>query len=163
MNDNLLIPLKKEFKAFFLCAKQTIACIPSAQWCSGPMRRCVPAWQACHALELLRDLLRSESQAAVKTGPLAWKFGPRIKAGDIPQQTEVIAVLDVLAPLILAHLPGVVQKTCDAKQLSNPPLNRWLYVLRHSIIHLSYLRHELMVRGITVPDYIKYVARIMRS
>ena len=162
MNDNLLIPLQKEFKALFVCTRQTIASIPSDQWSSGSMRRCIPAWQVCHMLEPLRDLLRSEREEAAEAEPLAWQLTTRIKAGDIPEQAEAIAFLDALAPLILAHLAQVVRKTCGAKSLSNPPLNRWLYTLRHSIIHLSYLRHELLVRGVSVPDYIKHVVKIMR-
>ena len=163
MSDNLLIPLQKEFKALFVCAKRTVASIPSDEWSTGSIRRCIPAWQACHMLEPLRDLLRSMREEAVQVEPLAWELARRTKAGDIPAQVEVIAFLDALAPLILAHLSHVVQKTCGAKSLANPPLSRWLYILRHSIIHLSYLRHELLVRDVSVPDYTKHVVKIMRS
>ena len=163
MNNNLFIPLKKEFKALFLCARQTIGCIPETEWRRGGSKRSVPVWQAVHMLMPLLDPIRHRKEVVAPLVSQERRFRKKVKSGDFPTQAEVVDFIEAVEPLVYQELPEVIERSCQPNPMCNPPLNRWLYTLRHSIIHLSYMRHDLIERGISVPEYIKYVARIMRS
>lgn len=49
----------------------------------------------------------------------------------------------------------VVNRTLVDEEQSYPPMFKMIYLLRHSVTHLAYMREELHRRGYKLPAYSK--------
>jgi hypothetical protein len=163
MKNNVLIPVKKEVKAMILATRETIASVPDDQWRVGEANRRIPARQACHFVPAIEDMAGTRGRIGAKHGIKSFGFRKTVAPDAYPSRAQFIAFLDEIEPLVYAQLEEVIDRTCVEKDWAHPPLNTFLYLLRHSIIHLSYMRNELIERGLHVPKYFKHVVRIMGS
>ena len=104
MRENLLIPLKKEFKALFLCMRETIASLSDADWRSGPSHRCVPVRQACHCLMCMEGLVDTPHALAREHGLVDYRWRKIVPAEEYPAQPRALAYLDEVESLAYVSL-----------------------------------------------------------
>jgi hypothetical protein len=152
--DRVSEPILREYGRAFQGLRETIAAIPDDEWIRGDTKGDVPVRQACH---LLRACEAYSSGGQVKMGQ---RFGvpvdsfKRVVEGNAyPSRDAVLAYVDDVENRILDWVPGVVRQALTGAHKIHSPLNRVLYLLRHTVVHLAYLRRELYRRGIDRPRY----------
>jgi hypothetical protein len=152
--DRISEPVLKEYRDFLRGLRDTIRAMPEEEWASGDKKGDVPVRHACH---LLRALARCCSKWKIDysdrfSGACA-TFSRNVDPEDFPKRAVVLECVDDVEPRVEAWVPEVVRQTVSGKRKRHPPLGRAMYILRHSIVHLAYIRREMYRRGIPRPPY----------
>ena len=153
-------PILREYRLAFQGLRDTIAAIPDDEWIRGETKGDIPVRQACH---LLHACEAYSSKHRIKSGhrfgvPVN-SFKQVVKKGAHPGRDAVLAYVDDVETLIAAWVPEVTRQALSGAPKVHSPLNRVVYLLRHTVVHLAYLRRELYKRGIERPPYGKRTAR----
>jgi hypothetical protein len=152
--DRVSEPILREYHLAFQGLRDTIAAIPDDEWIRGDTKGDIPVRQACH---LLHACEAYSSGHRIKSGhrfgiPVN-SFRQVVKEGAYPSRDAVLAYADDVEDMISAWVPEVTRQALSGAPKVHSPLNRVIYLLRHTIVHLAYLRHELYRRGIDRPQY----------
>ena len=148
INTNVINVFNREFDACLSCLEDTIAVLSADDWVAGETNRQKPVHQACHCIVPLIGY----AGVAVDSSRISFRFKTPTS---YPSQQEVICVIKRVRAYMKDCIAGVVDRTLVAKALRVPPLFKMLYLLRHTIVHLSYLRAEITRRGYKAPEYSK--------
>jgi hypothetical protein len=147
-------PILREYRLAFQGLRDTISATPDDEWVRGETKGDMPVRQACH---LLRACKAYSSGHRVKMGQ---RFGVPVDSfkrvveeADYPSRDDVLAYVDDVEAQIDAWVPEVTRQALSGKPKIHSPLNRVIYLLRHTVVHLAYLRRELYKRGIDRPRY----------
>jgi hypothetical protein len=158
--DRVSEPILREYRLAFQGLRDTIEAIPDDEWIRGESKGDVPVRQACH---LLRGCEAYSSGHRVKMGQ---RFGVPVDSfkrvvqeADYPSRDAVLAYVDDVEAQIAAWVPEVARQALSGAPKVHSPLNRVVYLLRHTVVHLAYLRRELYKRGLERPPYGKRAAR----
>ena len=146
--SNVANAFLREFEAFRRCLKDTVEVTSDSDWVAGEKPRNRPVHQACHCLVALIGYTR----ASIDTSRISFRFK---EPEEYPARSDILAAIADLENAIPSYVDAVVGKTLTDKQFAVPPLFRMIYLLRHSIVHLSYMRDELSRRGYRLPEYSK--------
>jgi hypothetical protein len=85
-----------------------------------------------------------------------FSFSFRFKVPDsYPSREDVLAVIATVRMAAPDYVDRVVLKSLSGKAFSVPPLFKMQYLLRHSTVHLSYMRAALSGLGYRIPDFSK--------
>jgi hypothetical protein len=152
--DRVSEPILREYRLAFQGLRDTIAAIPDEEWIHGETKGDIPVRQACH---LLRACEAYSSGHRIKMGQ---RFGVPVDSfkrvvdkADYPSREAVLAYVDDVEAQIAAWVPEVTRQALSGAPKVHSPLNRAIYLLRHTVVHLAYLRRELYKRGIDRPRY----------
>jgi len=148
MLTNITRPLVREFEAYLDCLKDTMSMIRDEDWTTGAAPRNRPVHQACHCLSGLVGY----TGADIDMSRLSFRFK---EPEQYPSRRDVLAAIAALRPAIAPYVEDVAGKSLTDKEFASPPLFKLIYLLRHSVIHLSYMRDELSNRGYKLPEYSK--------
>jgi hypothetical protein len=152
--DRISEPVLTEYSCLFQGLRDTIQAIPEREWTKGDRKGKVPARQACH---LLLPLMRYSTSWRVKTtdrfDTAVSTFSRNVDTEDYPSQASVIEYTHEVEAVIEDWVPRLVKQTLTGKRKQHPPLGRAIYLLRHSVVHLAYLRREMYERDIPRPTY----------
>ena len=158
--DRVSEPLLREFHLAFQGLRDAITVIPDEEWVRGETNGDVPARHACH---LLHTCDAYSSAYRLKTGyrfgvPVD-SFGPVIEKADYPGREAVLIYAGEVEAQLAPWLSEMVRRALSGAPKARSPLYRVVYLLRHTVVHLSYLRRELYGRGIKRPHYGRRTAR----
>ena len=152
--DRVSEPILKEYHLAFQGLRDTIATIPDDEWIRGEKKGDIPVRQACH---LLRACEAYSSRHRVKMGQ---RFGVPVDSfkrvvqeSAYPSRDDVLAYVDDVEAQISTWVPEMARQALSGSAKIHSPLNRVIYLLRHTAVHLAYLRRELYARGIDRPRY----------
>jgi hypothetical protein len=152
--DRIAEPILKEYADLFQGLRDTIRAIPAEEWAIGERKGKVPARQACH---LLRALLHRSTSWKVKSTDrfevAAATFSRNVAPDGFPSQQSILEYVDEVEAWVRPWVPELVRQTLSGKRKQHPPLGQAIYILRHSIVHLAYIRREMYERGIPRPGY----------
>lgn len=146
MNVNTANAFLREFEAFMDCYTQTVEAIPDDDWAKGDAARSTPVHQACHCLVPIVSYTRADTDIQ----DITFRFK---KPASYPSKDRVLEVASVSRQALPEYIQGIVTRNSTERELAVPPLFKLIYLLRHSIVHLSYLRDELARRGVRLPEY----------
>lgn len=152
--DRVSEPILREYRLAFQGLRDTIAAIPDDEWIRGETKGDFPVRQACH---LLRGCEAYSSGHRVKMGqrfgvPVD-SFKRLVKETDYPSRDDVLTYVDDVEARICEWVPEVTRQALSGAPKVHSPLNRVIYLLRHTVVHLAYLRRTLYKRGIDRPRY----------
>jgi len=148
MMQNVVNAFAREFDASLVCLADTIAMLSDEDWVRGENNRQKPVHQACHCL--MGPI--SYAKVAVDTSRIRFRFkDPKA----YPSRREVLGIIETVRGSLAEYIAGVVQRTLVERELHVPPMFKMIYLLRHTIVHLSCLREEAHRRGYRPPVYSK--------
>ena len=152
--DRTSDPILREFHLALQALRDTIAATPDEEWIRGKTKGDVPVRHACHILHTCDAYTNGYR---IKTGH---RFGVpvdgfgRVVADDAyPGRDDVLVYADEMEAQVRAWVPEMIRKTLSGAPKARSPLDRVVYLLRHTVVHLSYMRRELYHRGIKRPHY----------
>ena len=148
MNQNVYNAFRREFEILLDCLAGTIRAISDEDWVSGDSLRHTPAHQACHCLVPIVRYL----QVDVGTAVIGFRF--KIPS-EYPSRGHVLDIIAATRPGTGSYVADVVDQTLVDKAQRFPPMFKMIYLLRHSVTHLAYLRDELRRRGYRLPKHTK--------
>ena len=131
-----------EFERLFDLVRQTIECIPDAEWSTGRDPFHVPARQVCHIVGFF---------AGYGGFWLARSLTGRVPPGEIPSKDGVVARLDEVKQKAVSRASELMQLAVERRGRYPSPVTNLLYEIEHAVLHLGYLRAELKSRGIRFP------------
>jgi hypothetical protein len=154
-------PVISEYALAFKGLADSVRAIPEQEWTRGDTLGDVPARQACH---LLLACVAYSGGHRLRVGD---RFGVRVETFHciIPRENYPSR------EAVLKWIPEVEQqiarwvRDCTRRALTGPrkrhtrpgtrysPMRKPVYVLRHTVVHLAYLRNEMRKRGIPRPGY----------
>ena len=98
------------------------------------------------------EFFRYYAGLADKAGDMSFRF----KATDkYPTRKRALEVAAIAREGLSAYITETVRRNSAKEGAAVPALFKLIYLLRHSVIHLSYMRNELARRGIRIPDFSK--------
>jgi hypothetical protein len=80
-------------------------------------------------------------------------FSRNVDPADFPTRESILEYADQVEVRVQEWVPELVRQTVTGKRKPHPPLGRAIYILRHSIVHLAYIRREMFERDIPRPNY----------
>ena len=146
-------PILREYKLAFQGLRDTIEAIPAEEWTRGVKPGDIPVRQACHLLHAAEGYSGHRTRVGTRFGVPAESFGRKIAGDAYPDQKAVVAYVDDVEARIATWVLEKTQQALSGEKKQHSPLNRVVYVLRHTVVHLAYLRRELYARGIARPRY----------
>jgi hypothetical protein len=153
MVERVSAPILREYRLAFQGLRDTIRAIPAEEWATGETPGDVPVRQACHLLYWCDCYSGHRSHVGTRFGVPVESFGRTVPEDACPDQEEVLAYTDEVEAKVEAWVVDKTRLALSGKRKAHSPLNLVIYVLRHSVVHLAYLRRELYVRGIPRPGY----------
>jgi len=154
MFRNVFTPIHNEFTCALNGLRDTIGACPEAEWTKGDPASRIPVRQAAHCLFAIETYLGGHKRKmGQRFGYRCENFRSNVQAGRYPGEKEVLKNLEEVRQIARTYIEEAVKKTLTDKARKHPPLNRVIYVLRHTVVHLAYLRRELFLRGIDLPAY----------
>ncbi|HUT61093.1 MAG TPA: hypothetical protein VNA25_24865 [Phycisphaerae bacterium] len=154
VRHNILEPIRREYRAAFKTLRQTLSCIPQGQWLEGRRKINEPVRQVCHLLFGVESYLGGhKAKMGGRFGTAAESFTSRIDPKKCPRPSEILRWIDEVVEIADRHIERAVDMSLRGTARQHPPLNRVLYVLRHTTVHLSYLIWELRARGVSCRGY----------
>jgi hypothetical protein len=146
-------PILREYRLAFQGLRDTIRAIPAEEWIRGEALGDVPVRQACHLLYWCDGYSGHRTPVGTRFGVPVESFGRVVPESVYPNQQDVLAYVDEVEVRIEAWVVDKTHQALSGKRRAHSPLNLVIYVLRHTIVHLAYLRRELYARGIPRPRY----------
>ena len=154
MFRNVFGPIHREYTCALDGLRDVIKACPGAEWTQGETGSRMPVRQAAHCLFAVETYLGGHKRKmGQRFGCRCENFRSKVPAGRYPPRREVLKNLQEVRPIARAFIEEAVRTTLTDKALRHPPLSRAIYVLRHTVVHLAYLRRELFLRGIDLPAY----------
>lgn len=150
--DRVAQPLVSEFRAALKGLRDSVSAIPDVEWVADVKPGdCLPR-HACHLLFSIEAYLDGHR---VKMGQ---RYGVPVESlhkvvERYPSQADVLRHITAIDERIDGWVRKFARKAMTGKRKQHNPLNRVVYVLRHAIVHLAYLRREMYRRGIPRPRY----------
>lgn len=145
---NVVNAFRREFDALLACLGDTVALVSDEDWTSGESNRNTPVHQACHCLAPIACHARPEIDR------LRIRFRFKDPEGHpYPSRKHVLQIIGKTRGHLDDWIAEFADMTLVEKELAHPPLFKLIYLLRHSIVHLSSLREELHRRGYKLPVY----------
>jgi hypothetical protein len=151
--DRVSEPILREYRLAFQGLRDTIRAIPADEWTKGDRPGDVPVRQACHLLGAAEGYAGHRARAGTRFGVPVESFGRIVAVDAYPSREAVLAYLEDVERRIEAWVIEKTRQALSGKKKVHSPLNRVLYLLRHTVVHLAYLRRELYARGIDRPEY----------
>jgi hypothetical protein len=145
-------PIVREFRLALKGLRDSVRGVPDAEWTRAEQPGDSFPRQACHLLLALEAYLDGHR---VKLGrrygvPVESFHRSVVRFPSRQQVLEQIAEVD-------AKVEGWVLRFARRAMAGGPkrhnPLNVVVYTLRHTVVHLAYLRREMYQRGIRRPRY----------
>ena len=141
---------------------EVTASIPAEEWKRGHRPHLVPVRQVCHMIGGCEMMVCRGSGKrftwSQRFNGLVGMFGRRYEAGELPDKGEVLEYLAETRRAVRTWLGGLAagwparpRRVNKGRYSSN--LGWVLYILRHTVVHLGYLRSELRGRGISLPAF----------
>jgi hypothetical protein len=154
IRHNVGEPIRAEYVAAFRVLRETLACIPDEEWLSGDSKLREPVRQVCHLLLALEGYLGGhKARSGQRFGTPVDSFVARVDTDSCPSPSDILPWIEELEEVVERHLEKALDLTLSDKAKKHPPLNRALYVLRHTTVHTAYLIWELRGRGIPCRGY----------
>ena len=154
IRHNVIEPIRKEYAAAFRTLRETLSCIPREEWLKGDGKINEPVRQVCHLLFALEGYLGGHKvRKAGRFGTGVESFASKVDPRKCPEPSDILPWINEVAEIADRHIERAVRLTLSDKAKQHPPLNRVLYVLRHTTVHLSYLIWELRSRGVDCQGY----------
>jgi hypothetical protein len=156
--DRVCEPILKEFRLAFQGLRDTIAAIPDDEWIRGEAKGDVPVRQACHLLHTC-DAYSSDYRLKIghRFGVPVDTFSRVVEESAYPSRDAVLTYVDDVETQLRPWVCEMVQKALSGASKARSPLQRVVYLLRHTVVHLAYVRREMYTRGIKRPSYGKRV------
>lgn len=152
--DRIAEPILKEYADFFQGLRDTIQAIPDDEWTKGKRKGDVPVRHACHLVRALaRYCTAWKVDYSERFGSATATFSRNVDPEDFPDRAVVLECVGDVEGRVKAWVPEVVRQTVSGSRKRHPPLGRAMYILRHSIVHLAYIRREMYWRNIPRPPY----------
>lgn len=147
-------PLIREYRLAFKGLADSIRAIPETEWTQGDRPGDVPIRQAAH---LLYACVAYGGGHRLKHGqrfgvPVE-SFHALVPAEAMPDRQAVLDWIPEVEELILGWIEESARKALTGTRKAHSPLNKPVYVLRHTVVHLAYLRREMYRRDIPRPRY----------
>lgn len=149
MNVNVVNAFAREFDACLTCLEQTVKMVSDEDWVAGETNRQKPVHQACHCL--MGPIKYAKAPVSYSSICFKFKDPPR----KYPTRQHVLELIAKTRPALRDYIEGVVERTLVDRKSHVPAMFKMIYLLRHTIVHLSSLREELHHRGYRLPVYSK--------
>jgi hypothetical protein len=146
-------PILSEYALAFQGLRDTIEAIPAEEWTRGAKPGDVPVRQACHLLHAAEGYSGHRTRVGARFGVPVESFGRKVAEDAYPDQQAVVAYVDDVEAGVAAWVVDKTRQALSGGKKRHSPLNTVVYVLRHTVVHLAYLRRELYARGIDRPGY----------
>lgn len=146
-------PILREYRRAFQGLRDTIQAIPAEEWTRGDKPGDVPVRQACHLLYAAEGYSGHRTRVGTRFGVPVESFGRHVAEDDYPDQEAVLAYADDVESKVTAWVVAKTRQALSGGKKRRSPLDRVVYVLRHTAVHLAYMRRELYARGIARPRY----------
>jgi hypothetical protein len=146
-------PILREYALAFRGLRDTIEAIPAEEWTRGARPGDVPVRQACHLLHAAEGYSGHRTRVGTRFGVPAESFGRKVAEDEYPDQKAVLSYVDDVEAKVATWIVEKTRQALSGGVKQHSPLNRVVYVLRHTVVHLAYLRRELYARGIDRPRY----------
>ena len=153
MVDRVSAPILREYRLAFQGLRDTIRAIPVEEWAKGDALGDMPVRQACHLLHACESYSGHRTRVGTRFGVPVESFGRTVPEDAYPNQEDVLAYVDDVETRVDAWVVDKTRQALSGKPKAHSPLNLVIYVLRHTVVHLAYLRRELYARGIPRPKY----------
>jgi hypothetical protein len=154
--DRVSEPLLREFHLAVQALRDTIAATPEKEWIRGKTKGDVPVRHACHILHTFDSYTNGyHIKSGHRFGVPVDRFSRVVADADYPSREEVLVYADEMEAQLASWVPEMVRRALTGAPKARSPLYRVVYLLRHTVVHLSYVRRELYYRGIKRPHYRK--------
>ena len=153
MVERVSAPILREYRLAFQGLRDTIRAIPAEEWAKGDVPSDMPVRQACHLLYWCECYRGHRTRVGTRFGVPVESFARMVPEGAYPSQEDVLAYVDDVGSKVEAWVVDKTRQALSGKRKAHSPLNLVINVLRHTIVHLAYLRRELYARGISRPRY----------
>jgi hypothetical protein len=147
-------PVIREYRLAFRGLADSIWAIPEAEWTRGDRPGDVPVRQAAH---LLFACVAYGGGHRLKHGQ---RFGVPVEsfqkivpAEAMPDRQAVLDWIPEVEGLVVGWVTRCARQALTGTRKAHSPLNVPVYVLRHTVVHLAYLRREMYRRDIPRPRY----------
>ncbi len=151
--DRVSDPILREYRLAFQGLRDTIEAIPAEEWTRGNRPGDIPARQACHLLHAAESYSGHRTRVGTRFGAPVESLKRRVAEDAYPNQKAVLVYVDDVEARIATWVVEKTRQALSGEKKQHSPLNLVVYVLRHTVVHLAYLRRELYVRGIDRPRY----------
>ncbi|MFH1567222.1 MAG: DinB family protein [Gemmatimonadota bacterium] len=151
--DRASEPLLREYARAWKGLADSIRAIPDGEWRKGDKPGDVPARQACHLLFACNGYAGHRRRIGARFGVPVESFGRAVAPEDYPTREAVIAWIPEVEEHVAQWVRACTRKALTGARKRYSPLNTPVYVLRHTAVHLAYLRREMYRRGIPRPRY----------
>lgn len=150
--DRVSEPILREYRLAFQCLRDTIAAIPDDEWTRGETKGDIPVRQACHLLRVCEAYSsRHRAKIGQRFGVPVDSFKRVVEKCSYPSRDDVLTYVDDVEAQPLTWVPEIARQALSGAPKVHSPLNRVIYLFRHTVVHLAYLRRELYKRGINRP------------
>jgi len=154
LRRHILEPIVREYQAAFRALRESVMAFPYEEWISGERKANQPVRQACHLLFGVESYLGGhKARMGGRFGIRVESFKSTLDPAQCPPPKAILPWIDEAEGIANAFIAKAVDASLTGTAKRHPPLNRVLYVLRHTIVHLAILRRELFERGIDRPRY----------
>ena len=152
--DRVCEPLLREYCLAFQALRDAMAVTPDDEWIRGDVKGDIPVRHACHLLHTC-DAYSSEQRIKVghRFGVPVDTFGRVVEDSAYPSRDAVLVYVDEVETQLAPWVRKMARQALSGAPKARSPLYRVVYLLRHTVVHLSYLRRELYERGIDRPKY----------
>ncbi len=137
-------PLMVEYRAALSAVRDAILAFPKDEWRKGEKKANQPVRQAGHLLYAIElSLGGHRARVGKRFGVPVESFTANFAAEDCPSAEEFLPWIEEVEQIAMKYIEGAVTKSITGSPKKHLPLRRPTYLLRHTVVHLTLLRHEL--------------------